>query len=194
MDAERHKSISEVGERLLKGAIARSNPSRHMRLGAFYLGNWLTDASQVVDPVAYQNVKGNMLAYTNSLEKLFDRMITDAPSWMQTVLDTNLGQRALKEAREGLHQAQTELSDSVQALFGQGRSGALADAFRAVFMGVGYFKFVLDEQGMANAMHEESYFAVFDAHFTQYYPHEHMDRPEEGGVYSRTKSKGPLNH
>lgn len=194
MDAEGHKTISEVGERLLKDAIQRNNPSRRMRLGAFYLGNWLTDASQVVDPVAYQNVKGKVLAYTNSLESLFDRMITDAPSWMQTVLETELGRMALKNARYKLHDAQTELNESVQALFGQGRSGALADAFRALFKGVGYYKFVLDDQGMPDAMHEESYLTVFDLHFSQYYPHEHMDRPEEGGVYSLAKSTGPFNH
>ncbi|MEJ2691658.1 MAG: hypothetical protein P8166_01085 [Candidatus Thiodiazotropha sp.] len=194
MDAEGHKTISEVGERLLREKLERSNPSHRMRLGAFYLGNWLTDASQVVDPVAYQNVKGKMLAYTNSIESLFDRMITDAPSWLQTVLDTELGRSALQDVRSELHDAQTKLNESVQALFGQGRSGALADAFRALFKGIGYFKFVLDDQGMPEAMDEASYFAVFDAHFTQYYPHEHMDRPEEGGVYSRAKSKGPLNH
>jgi hypothetical protein len=194
MDAEGHKSIAEVGERLLRGALKQSNPSSRMRIGAFYLGNWLTDASQVVDPVAYRNVKGKMLAYTNSINSLFDRMIMDAPSWMQTVLDTDLGQLALKNARSQLHVAQTKLDDSVQALFGQGRSGALADAFRSLFKGVGYFKFVLDDQGMPDAMDEASYFAVFDAHFTQYYPHEHMDRPEEGGVYSTDKSDGPFNH
>jgi hypothetical protein len=193
MEAHGHHVISEVGERLLKNALQSSNPSRRMRLGAFYLGNWLTDVSQAVDPVAYRNAQRKLAGLSSDIDRLFERMITDAPSWVQEALDTAPGRAALGNVRGRLADARQRLEDSISGLIGQGRSGELADAFRAVFKGVGYYKFVLDDQGRPDGMHEGSYFAVFDRRYTQYYPHEHLDRPEEGGVYSRAKSSEALN-
>jgi hypothetical protein len=52
--AAKHHEISKIGEELLKETIAKANPDKDINLQSFYLGNWLTDFSQGIDPAAFK--------------------------------------------------------------------------------------------------------------------------------------------
>jgi hypothetical protein len=190
MDVTGHHTLSDVGEQLLKDALKRSN-HKPMRLGAFYMGNWLTDVSQFVDPVVYKKQAGNLKALVNAM---FERMLDDAPSWIMTALDAVGELGLLTDLRKKLTQARAELIAEIDAFLGEGRNGLLAKKLRAVFKYLGFFKFVLSDSGHPpDKMHRESFFAIFDRYYTQYYPHEHLDRPEIQGKYATKKASGPLN-
>ena len=57
MDAKgHHECAAEAGEPLLKDALERTGHGEQ-RLAAFYLGNWCTDVSKAVDPVACHKLR-----------------------------------------------------------------------------------------------------------------------------------------
>src|SRR5262249_10167959 len=139
MEKEGHEVIAHVGEKVLRGALARGNPSKAgMCIDAFYLGNWLTDVAQAVDPVLYKKVGDAINAYMAGQEALFKRMYDDAPSWI-VAPEYRLALAALRAAIEA---AAREVEAAVQAVFLAGKDGKLADYFRNMFYTKGYAKFV----------------------------------------------------
>lgn len=226
MDTAGHHLLAEVGEKLLKDALKRGN-GKDMRIGAFYLGNWLTDVSQSVDPIAYENAYRYLTALMQDVTDLFQRLVHDAPAWFSdrtgdaaakvtqvVVSDPQIAETAkaavsgatkkigqailgepIKILQQKLDTAQDALTAQIRALLGQGRSSKLAATFKSVFTYVGYFKFVLAEDGSTNTrMDETVYLALIESRFSQYFPHEHLDRPETGPqTYDTELSDGPFN-
>lgn len=68
MQAHGHEVIAHVGELLLRQGLKEANSKKAMRIGAFYLGNWLTDVSQAVDSRAYENLRDNLHSIAESID------------------------------------------------------------------------------------------------------------------------------
>jgi hypothetical protein len=190
MEAEKHSRISKIGEGVLTDRIAAGNPGRTLRLGAFYLGNWITDVSQIVDPVAYRRVAAKVKV--PDLNALFTKFIHDAPSWIKGPIEAS---DTLNKLRDKLALAEKELETYIKETLNAGTSGDLAKAFKEGFKYLGYFKFVAPTTMVGtDRMHADSYLDSFDRLFHQYYPLEHLDRPEASRDHYATKvSPGPRN-
>jgi hypothetical protein len=159
MDAHGHQLIANVGERLLRSALQQSNPKKGaMRIGAFYFGNWLTDVSQCVDPVAYRSA-GNKL---KGVGGFFKRLADDVPSWVLLVDPTGL----TRLLRDQLRQAQTFVEACAEAVLLKGTTGELAKLFRFIFYYKGFFKFVPSGKGDGSDDLDPK---VFDAIFEKRY-------------------------
>lgn len=215
MNTHGHQSVAETaGLPLLQEAFGADKHS----LNALYLGNWLTDVSQAVDPVAYWvfagRAGGAIAAITDirddiirDMERLIAELTPTLFSWMpvQQALDPLKGilENSLNPAIRGLR----NLIDGYLILSADERNPRLARFFRKAFLVIGYFKFVHPNiAGQAPRMDFESFMQVFGREdtvhgaigvmpspgspgvslpapdtpgsYTQYYPHEHLDRPE----------------
>lgn len=71
MNTSGHHSVArEAGEVVLQNALKAVN-KEHLSTTAFYMGNWLADVSQAVDPVAYENAAGKIKGLIqDSLERV----------------------------------------------------------------------------------------------------------------------------
>lgn len=181
-----HKVAELAGEPLLRNTF-RQTFGTDVPLEAFYMGNWLTDVAQAYDPVA-----GRM-----AVDK-----IDDAVDWtfdnMTTVL--NVGRTAAELA--GLYKRldQSTLDDllweqrnrtkvalrSLMKSFIEPHRGGPSLYFKLcknAFFIKAYLKFVHPTDGPPeNAtkplrMDMDVFIDIFDDFFTQYWPHDHMDRP-----------------
>lgn len=197
-----HDCAEGVGEKELADALERAGKGKP-RLAAFYLGNWLTDVSQAVDPVAYEaaanQVTGPVESIAAAIEGLFQELkaaafakvsealgeIEDIPvlgeavkvgaGWLVKSAPNIDVPGAIDEAKSGL----LAILENVLQKARGGRQSELAQAFRTAFRVKGYFKFVHPKRaGDPSRMDFQSYLRVFDERYTQYYPHEHLDRPE----------------
>lgn len=186
MNTTNHKKLSKVGEALVKAALKHLKRGE-MRIGAMELGNWLTDVSQTVDRVAYQDVhekvgKGvhaagsSIRTFGRSIQGIFQRLQYVAPSWIDPLLQT--AEDELRVLRGDIEKAEERLLNTIQAAFEDG--GRLENAFRAAFGFVGFFKhaYPLDGTGRYR-IDPDCYFHVFEKRFTEYLPHEHLDRAEQ---------------
>lgn len=197
MDTHGHHELSHIGEDVLAPALARGNREKQLRIGAFYLGNWLTDVSQCVDPIAYAGAAESIGPMQKSIEAFFARLRFDAPSWLPSFVPDPTA--PLRELRDRLVQAERSLAADLETALLAGRDGAIAKGLKELFRYVGYFKFVVDEQGHPTGMDPELYLRLFDDRFTQYVAHEHLDRPAIGTLptggnrYDMRKSSKPLN-
>ena len=90
---------------------------------------------------------------------------------------------ALSHLFDNLEPLRNRVAGSVDAIFAQMLTGTPSDWYKTVQPGVlvkGYFKFVEPTDGdAALRMDLAAYVAVFNALFKQYYPYEHVDRPEK---------------
>jgi hypothetical protein len=188
MDTTHHREISKVGEKVLREALNRVG-RKDLRTTAFYLGNWLTDVQQAVDPVPYAAVVESLAEVDRKIGKWFDELQSHAPMFF-------LG-RVLKgplaDLRGNLDRARGELQERVHSLFENG--GDLAKGLKHAFKYLGYFKFVYAQDGKSEVrMDRACYEKVYDERFRQYFPHEHLDRPEVGkDRYDTQAAKGPQN-
>jgi hypothetical protein len=202
MNTHGHEEVARTaGIPLLKEAFGNDNHS----LDALYLGNWLTDVSQAVDPVAYASAAAKI---SSGGETVIDKVRQAADDFLDELLPTiferlgpvGQGLRSLKvdlepiakEAKEALHHA----LDGLLAASGGERRANLAKFLRDAFLVKGYFKFVHPEASGQARMNFDGFMAVFGrpadtsgasgaspatdrpGSYTQYYPHEHLDRPE----------------
>lgn len=177
MNTHGHHSCAETaGEPVLQEALTNVGASQ-ARLGAFYLGNWLTDVSQAVDPVAY-------MAGQQKAGKLFewiDGVVADIRS--QTIYKLAVKSRVVSDVEftEAIEEGKRKLKAAFDRFFGDGdggRDSTLGQAFKSAFFCAGYFKFVHPE-GPDTMAYEGGFKAVFESMYSQYYPHEHLDRPEK---------------
>ena len=169
-----HDCAKTVGEKVLKLALERAGKGAP-RLTAFYLGNWFTDVSQAVDPVAYAAGEGKLQEFLGTVETLLNE-IRDSKSYQ---LASWLGAVDDAKVAEKVEEAKNYIKEALHRLLIDGRGGRnspLAQAMRATFKSVGYFKFVHPEG--PETMSAKAYLHVFEKRYTQYYPHEHLDRPE----------------
>jgi hypothetical protein len=196
MNPEGHERIAnDVGLPILVAAF-RERGHERIPLNAFPLGNWLTDVQQFVDPVV-----ANPELAKRRLGELADEIVSSiffckpgpepctpgadpSAGWIGTLQGqiaevVRARQRSIEDALEFLLAATGAPEDT--------RRNLLFDAFRLTFRIWGYLKFVhpvtpslrLDhEPRTGDRMSVDAYFAIFEELFTQYYPHDHMDRPE----------------
>src|SRR4051812_30518706 len=108
MEAKHHHEISGIGEGVLKNNLEKGNPGKKFRLAAFYLGNWITDVSQIVDPVAYRNFSHNVTL--PDINAIFDKFIHDAPSWIKGPIDRL---EPLQKLRARIDQARADVLNYV---------------------------------------------------------------------------------
>ncbi len=203
MNTEGHEEVARTaGIPLLAAVFGKNNRS----LDALYLGNWLTDVSQAVDPVAYASGAAKVGA---SGETVIDEVKRAVDTFLDQLVPTVFkrtrpGGRALQslkaelekpaaEAKKALHEA---LDGLLAASGNDERSSRFAKFFRDAFLIKGYFKFVHPEAGGQPRMNFDAFITVFGrsgetpgasgsneaadrpGSYTQYYPHEHVDRPE----------------
>jgi len=174
MDTHGHEECArDAGRPQLAAALGRVGKNG-WRLEAFYLGNWLTDVSQAVDPVAYAEASGKV----DSALRSVIRGVRAIPLAPDAILDPVA--EAIEALRERIHGALGVLRG--------GRSSPAGRALKKGFLVIGYFKFVHPSQpGQPARMDYDAFKHVFDQRYTQYYPHEHLDRwpkslTERGGI------------
>jgi hypothetical protein len=171
MDTRGHESVAkDAGLPLLTEAFKAVGSSPH--LNAFYMGNWLTDVSQLVDPVATASAVQAAKNFVDSLVKEIaaTAFIKKANEYTQLHLDSKL-----EEIKNQLGGA---LDYYILANNDQ-RQSELDKIVRTGLRIKGYFKFAHPEApGQDPGMTIDCFMAVFNAQYTQYYPYEHLDRPE----------------
>ena len=202
MNTEGHEGVaSSAGIPLLKEAFGKDNRS----LEALYLGNWLTDVSQAVDPVAFATVAEGI---RSGGEAVIDEVRRSVDTFVEQLLPTVLerlgpvgrGLRSLKpDLAPYAKRAKDALNGAVDDLLAGAtdeRGARMARFFRDAFLVKGYFKFVHPDVPGEPRMDFRAFMAVFGrptdtrgafnanpaddrpGAYTQYYPHEHLDRPE----------------
>lgn len=176
-----HSVAATAGLPVLRAAL--DSAGKDLPLHAFYMGNWLTDVSQAVDPVAYRNARLKIqggLKDVHDLLKSLGNPFDLCASMQKTAAETDaLLAKFLKPPPGKLRDSQAGL------------------AARKAFFVAGYFKFACPymdkkvplepelkaERKLLDAkyrvMDGDLYAHVFDTLYTQYYPHEHLDRPDK---------------
>jgi hypothetical protein len=202
MNLERHQRIGDAprgGVDELRAAFERLGQP-DVRFQAFALGNWLADVSQMVD-VALRPEK--LKAAVRDALTGVARAVQVAAPGPGIAFD-----RALRRA---VDVTSRELSEGIDWLLeptgDSHRNIRLYDHARDGFRFAGYFKFVHpDQPGGRSRMDFEAYRAIFDdtrlvsesrpvpfeAGFTEYYPHEHLDRPSKPDVDTRRGSRSGM--
>ena len=211
MNTEGHHSVAEeAGIPLLKELFGNRKS-----LQVLYLGNWLTDVSQAVDPVAYLagtgRVKTEVESILGGIKNDLDAMIDEITS---QIYESTLGflqenaEELLKSLKPDIgpyiETAKANLFETIDFLVNvpsdlpaSERDSELGKFFRSLFLVIGYFKFVHPEKERDTPRLDfEAFMQVFgrpaDTYgagkfskandrpgaYTQYYPHEHLDRPE----------------
>src|SRR5205807_3400127 len=126
-------------------------------LRALYLGNWLTDVSQAVDPVAYWSAQkkatGGVDTGIEALKTGIERFVQDlvasvfdydpTGSTQQRILKSlkDVIEKHAKDATKALH----DMIDFFMAAQTNERDARVAKFFRDCFLVKGYFKFVHPE-------------------------------------------------
>jgi hypothetical protein len=187
MDTKGHAECAALGGAQIQDAVSEV-PYAQLRLGAFYLGNWLTDVSQAVDPVAISLARVGFRDAMYGLIRGVEQWSTALPGFTQIHLN---------RLRNGLNQARCELDEAIAALAGTTAVSPLASAARSAFFVLGYRKFVHPKSPKSPArMHYASFRSIVRNCYTQYFPHEHVDRypedPKARGGYSGLIAKGTL--
>ena len=172
MNTKGHESVADTaGVPLLQQAF-EANGQKSPRLAGFYFGNWLADVSQLVDPVAYSDV---LKETKEAIDRIIDDLSTttfvqQADQWFHLKLD-----QVLAQSKKNLFDA----IDNFVLADGDPRRSRLAEIIRTSFRLKGYFKFAHPQAtGASPPMNTDCFFQIFDQMYTQYYPAEHLDRPE----------------
>ncbi|MCW8930544.1 MAG: hypothetical protein OQL19_09930 [Gammaproteobacteria bacterium] len=231
--AAKHQEISKIGEELLKEAIEKANPGKEINLQSFYLGNWLTDFSQGIDPVAFKKFEKLL---TEPLDEFSDSVL-DVENAFKKIADDSLetleeGVEKLRKLKSGVDifddtlkkifieignkidstQEKVITSDfskrfreqvniirnSIESFISGGNTpdeehppySEFEWAIRSTVAVIGYSKFVLadDLNDTKNKMDNEIYESIIKRNLTQYFPHEHLDRPDTFNYQVQNKS------
>lgn len=181
-----HDVADDAGLPALARAFARSDKGVP-RLTAFYLGNWLTDVAQLYDPVVFGSAERALAdeikafsraagqAVDDTLAALFIEDEGGVPSQLEALL-------AASEVKDVVGGAAAQVKAEVDAVvrwFYDGKASQwLRQELASVLFVTSYFKFVHPVRADARPrMDFAAYGAVFQDRFTQYFPHEHLDRP-----------------
>lgn len=155
-----------------------------VRLGAFYLGNWLTDVAQAYDPVA-------VTAALPKIPAIVDRFFDNVPQLFgqgkaegeidsyNKPLDATAQQQRFAAERVRLKADINTLITKVLTKQADNTSLYWKVAQNSFFL-KGFFKFVYPDSGPIKTtplkMDMEVYCTIFDEFYTRYWPHDHMDR------------------
>jgi hypothetical protein len=202
VNTEGHADVAHsAGIPLLKKAFGEKNRS----LDALELGNWLTDVSQAVDPVAFatvaEGIRSGGEAVVDDVRKGIDTFVEQ---FLATVFERlGTGGQALRSLKPDLapyaKAAKGALNSAIDDLLvgaTDERGARVARFCRDAFLVKGYFKFVHPDVPGQPRMDFAAFITVFGRStdtrgglnagpandrpgaYTQYYPHEHLDRPE----------------
>ena len=167
---------------MVAAAFAQNN-NPNLRLGAFYLGNWLTDVSQAIDPVAIATLR---VGFRNAMYAI----IIEVESWSASL--PNFTHFELNQLRNGLNEQRVKADEAINSLAGSGSASPLADAVRSALFVIGYRKFVHPASPSQPArMDYLSFKSIVRGRFTQYFLHEHVDR-YPGDPNDRSRYSGRL--
>ncbi|MGW7385444.1 hypothetical protein [Streptomyces sp. NPDC054794] len=192
MNTKGHRGVGEQGALpLLERTFKDRAGGEAQGLEAVLLGNWLTDLSQVIDPVAYASLASKV----QSLVEDFVRLITattlyrSGSKWYRTWTGDQ-EDRLVKAVREKVYGALGVLLGADPAT----RSALWDLSTDAVFV-KGYLAFgPAEREGEPDRFSVEQYDAIFKAVFRQYFPHEHCDRPRvpmSPDTYETSLDRGP---
>ena len=102
MNTHGHEDVANLaGLRLLKDTYGED-----MRLGAFYLGNWIADLSQLVDPVAASSARGNLKLVIDKILNYVMHNVYMRPG--STLLPTGQLYTSIKDQGPKLHASTLE--------------------------------------------------------------------------------------
>jgi hypothetical protein len=167
--------INEAGVPLLQQAFEAAGKGKP-RVGAFHLGNWLTDVSQVIEPVGFAGAASKLRETAGRLDEalgdLMQSLFTERDGHLiPLVFPPESRESARKEVITLLETFAAALEGPLQ----ENWNGSWTDIFRLV----GYFKFVHPPAaGQAQRMDFSIYNLLFSEFFLRYIPHLHVDRPE----------------
>jgi len=177
VNIDRHHRIAagrDGGEDELKEALRRVGHGG-ARINALTLGNWLTDVTQCIDPVAVAK-----LDLRGKASKLFD----DLARWLVPILA--LGSRPpFDTLQRSMDAVRDEMLESIDWLLeprgGDPRDNRLFRNVADLIKLTGYLKFVHpDGPGKPRRLDFKAYLAIVNGkQLGQYYAHDHLDRPEE---------------
>jgi len=208
MKPEGHKKVAEeAGIWRLKKALERygiSGDSYPSGLDAFYLGNWLADNSQFYDPYNTEKVdktiptiKKNLLEMGQELASLLENTIQ---SWILDKANEIPIDKVTKE--EWIADFMYVLSSNINRIFliyqnevveplaSTFSSKTIDNFLKNLIHYRAYSKFVYPEKGKEQKIEYRVFSEIFKQHYTQYYPHEHFDRPQsELTLPEHTKKK-----
>lgn len=218
MNTHGHRRVAEsVGTPRLRQAFEELG-IKDVNLNAFYLGNWLTDLSQLNDPVAgcaqklasevgeklRQNAPLLLLKYKSFITNELGKFVNEPKKPEQNALG-NTGENApLLAARKGeldpsiinylvsaARNYVSELIVSYTALAallkkpaqkntdGESTGSSFSDALVSLVRFTAYSKFAHPDPQRGNPGIPYPIFdKIFKSVCVQYYPHEHLDRPE----------------
>jgi hypothetical protein len=160
-----HECAEDAGLPLIEAGLRRAG-KEHWRTGAFYLGNWITDVQQAVDPGPYDSVAAGV---RSGVQGVIDAI----NSLEHNGLPNFIRDQFARPFADFLRRIQAATS----ALEG-GQQSRVAKSLKKAFLVGGYFKFVHpEEKGLKARMDYHAFKHVYTTCFTQYYPHEHLDRP-----------------
>lgn len=217
MDTAGHESVFlEAGKPLLEEAF----PQAPRSVAAMHMGNWLTDLSQMVNPVSWAATHAQAPAAIQKAADEMEKLIADALERLVQLTGKIVSSEREKrfeslvdqyktKAQAFIEDLKAELLAGLTALVpakGQPeRSSQVAVFMRHAVLVIAYFKFVYPDR-----MDEKCFLRVFGPRgnpqdlwgtpaddwpgaMTQYYPHEHLDRPElhpgqADGLYEPTLS------
>ncbi|MEO7414117.1 MAG: hypothetical protein ABIZ81_12255 [Opitutaceae bacterium] len=195
-----HRVADEAGLPRLRQAFADLGV-KDVNLTAFYLGNWLTDLSQVLDPnpglLSFlageigDKIDQEMGPVLAALHAFVDEQIGAADVPGDTPPSGYLDEKSaawIKTAKAAMNSVANEgvkdfghaMKQLVQLLAGMGKSGSpgLNDFLTAAVRFTAYKKFAHPDKKLGKPGLDFRVFTeVFDRNFTQYFPHEHVDRP-----------------
>jgi hypothetical protein len=196
-----HRIADEAGLPRLRQAFADVGV-RDINLTAFYFGNWLTDLSQVRDPniarllsdlarditERLRNSVGSIVAGIHSfIESNIHE--SDAPPEAGGTLDGS--QRWVRNVKAALYRAVDQAAiDWIEAmhrlLMGLSELGpaGLDELATAGVKFIAYAKFAHpDPNAQRPGLDFRVFLKLFERNFTQYWPHEHLDRPSCGAGF-----------
>lgn len=193
-----HRVADEAGLPRLKEAFADLGV-RNVNLTAFYFGNWLTDLSQLRDPSHAKAMSslardtGERLASSvgsivAGLHSFINSNIDESNAPSETAAIPGGSQKWVRQAKDSLYKAADQAaSDWIKAmqqllmsLAELGASG-LDELVTAGVKFIAYAKFAHpDPKAQLPGLDFRLFLKLFDRNFTQYWPHEHVDRPHCG--------------
>ncbi|HAW53096.1 MAG TPA: hypothetical protein DCX54_12320 [Flavobacteriales bacterium] len=200
MNTHGHRHVAEsTGKKRLEDAFVELG-IQNVNLNAFYLGNWLTDMSQVNDPVAGcfgeltskigQKLKDNAFLLLCKYRSFF---INELAITFPEILNKK-GESDSPLIRHLLFQTSSYLTElsvkftTLAALLrkppqkgqnGESTGNTFGDALLSMVRFVAYSKFAHPDPQSGNpGIPYEIFDKIFKSICVQYYPHEHLDRPE----------------
>lgn len=176
MNTKGHHDVgTDAGIPALEAAFEKAGKGKP-RLNAFLLGNWLSDVSQVIDPVATAGLIDNIKEAKNAVDQIIDELSDSVVAKKaEEYLKIENIPSLLGPARRQLHESLDFLAARTDAAMEAHWTNSWKDYWRLK----SYFLFVHPETAaQPRRMDFAAFTRVFDERFTQYFPHEHLDRPE----------------